>query len=236
MFDPIRLVNDLFERRTISDARLRAYANDHLLRLGNNNPGSVYTPLIDATTSAYQAYFGSITSAATKAAVKEGRTVGMKQARTALLNGLRKQRNLVVYLFGKDGDTYQEFFPLGINAFKKAKLDGLTTMMETYLKAADTHLMADHATEVAAIHSLAEAYEQARKDQLAAKSSTDTQRTQRREHRKALTRQLTRNLLLLAADLIDNTDGFDDYFDLTILTKRSGRKKSKDNGQSMTES
>lgn len=236
MFDPIRLVNDLFERRTISDARLRTYANDHLLRLGNNNPGSVYTPLIDATTSAYQAYFGSLTSAATNAAVKEGRTVGMKQARAALLKGLRKQRNLVAYLFGKDGDKYQEFFPLGINAFKKAKLDELSTMMDTYLEAADTHLLPEHATEVATIRDLADTYEQARKDQLAAKSSTDTQRTQRRKHRKALTRQLTRNLLLLAADLIDNPDRFDDYFDLTILTKRSGRKKSKNSGQSTTAS
>jgi len=75
--------------------------------------------------------------------------------------------------------------------------------------------------QVGEVSTLALAFSTARTAQRNAFSQTDTLRTGRRETRKALTMQLTRNTLTLASDFLDNEDGFDDYFDLTLLPKRN---------------
>jgi hypothetical protein len=70
---------------------------------------------------------------------------------------------------------------------------------------------------LAEVTPLVTAFTAARTAQRNAFSQTDTLRMGRRDTRKALTLQLTRNTLALASDHLNNADAFDNYFDLTLL-------------------
>jgi hypothetical protein len=81
--------------------------------------------------------------------------------------------------------------------------------------------------EASQVQTLITAYTNARKDQLTTTSETDKQRTSRREHRKTLTLQLTRNVLIIASHFLDKPDAFDDFFDLSLLPKKRAKQKPK---------
>lgn len=228
MIKLVKLTNDLFEDKNLSDVKLKPFAEDHLVRLGNNNPGGIYATLISATTAAYTDYFGSLTSQATKEAISEGLTIATTNARNAVVEKLSSQQGLVAYKFGKDSPTYQEFFPQGLEAYNKAKLDELPVMLTAYAEAATTHLTADFPAEVTAITGLITAYQTARDAQRSSFSETDIIRTGRRENRKVLTRQITTNMLTLAIDFLENPDGFDDYYDTQYLPKPSSGSSNGD--------
>lgn len=221
MIKLVKLTNDLFDDPALSDVKLKPFAEDHLVRLGNNNPGGIYSTLISAATTAYTDYFGSLTSQATKEAISEGLTIATTNARNVVLEKLSSQQGLVAYKFGKDSPTYQEFFPQRLEAFHRAKLDELPVLLTAYTEAATTHLTADFPAEVTAITGLITAYQSARNAQRNAFSETDIIRTGRRANRKVLTRQLTVNMLTLAIDFLENPDGFDDYYDTQYLPKPS---------------
>lgn len=217
-----RLTLDIFSRSRQSDVDLRAFAENHIVRLGINNPGGLYDPLISATTAVYTTFNESLVSESVKKATAKGLGINTRNARTALLGRLAAQHGLVVFAFGDKSGTYQEFFPQGISAYYAAPLDGLGTLMKRYLEAANTHLLADHAAEVAAITALTDAYVDARHMQRGAKSEKMALATARRTYRKALTVQLTRNFLIIASNNIDNPDRFDDLYDASLLPLGKG--------------
>jgi len=221
MITLLRLVNDIFDDPKLSDDKLRTFGDDHIIRLANNNPGGIYDGLITATTNAYTSYYGSMTNEAVKEAVSEGFTINMNAKREAVLARLSKQQALVDYLFGEDSDTYQAFFPQGMTEYLREQLDNLTTILDRYLVAANANFTGAHAAEATDIAGLISAYKSARTAQRDAFSETDTLRTGRRETRKVLTLQLTRNILTLAIDFLENPDRFDDYYDVALLPKNT---------------
>lgn len=237
MLNPIRFVKDLFDDEDLSDVKLQPFANDHLIRLGNNNPGGIYSQMITDTTNAYTGFYGRLTDQAVKEAISEGLTITMNNANAAVLDKLSKQRDLVAYKFGDESDVYQEFFPQGLTAYRKATLDELPNMLDGYLVAATAHLNADFPAEVTEVGGLINAYENARNAQLSAFSQTDSVRTGRREDRKVLTLQLTKNMLTLAIDFLEDPDRFDDYYDdkwLPITKEDGGEEPQPPTGTSVT--
>ena len=63
-----RLTLDIFSRSRQSDVDLRAFAENHIVRLGINNAGGIYDPLISATTVVYTAFNESLVSESVKKA------------------------------------------------------------------------------------------------------------------------------------------------------------------------
>lgn len=223
MIDLIRFTNDVVEDPALSDPKLRAFADDHLARLTRLDTDGTFAPLIAATATAYTAYYGKMTTEATNEAVGEGRTIATRRARAAVLNRMAVQRHLVAFTFGKRSDVYQSFFPQGMKAYRSAALDNLPELLRRYVAAANTHLPP---AEASGVEALATAYTDARHAQRTTAGDTDKVRTARRQHRKALTLQLTANVLIIASRFLDNPDGFDDFFDLGLLPRR--RKARKD--------
>lgn len=217
MLELTRLVDDRFSTKKLSFADLRSFAEDHLDRLTQRNPGGVYNQLITDTQAVYNQYNTTMLQLATKAAQVEGLTVTVDQAQAAVLQRLAKQRDLLDYLFGQGSATYQQFFPEGLTAFRTARRDDLITQLQPYRSALPTHLAASHPAEVTEMETLITAFENGRTAQRQAMGEEDQLRTQRRKHRKALTLQLTRSMLLLAADHLENPDRFDDYYNPTYL-------------------
>jgi hypothetical protein len=223
MINIVRLIKDIYDDRELIDSRLRTFADDHIIRLANNNPGSIYDPMIAATTAAYTAYYGAFNNELVIEAVTQGLTIATNNAATAVKNKLSNQQKYIDYTFGEGSEIYQEFFPYGMTEYHNARIDDLGSLLERYVTAANTHLTPAQVGEVVP---LVTAFTTARTAQRTAFSQTDTLRTGRRDTRKALTMQLTRNTLALASDHLGNVDVFDNYFDLTLLPISRGDSDS----------
>lgn len=88
MIELVKYFRILFLSPKISRERLRDFCRDHLQRLTANNPGGIFTPIITALTTAYNAYNSDLTAYVTKVAQKEGRTLDADAKRTALLKNI----------------------------------------------------------------------------------------------------------------------------------------------------
>lgn len=149
--NPIKLIEDLFEDKNLSDANLRAFCEDMLQRLSIpiNNPGGIYLPLITTTSARYAAFFGQMTNAATKKAVSEGLTQTMEANKKAMIDFISDLQNLVKFIFRETSATYQEFYPQGMTEYHHATLAQLPMLIQRYLNAANDHLIATNPAEVA---------------------------------------------------------------------------------------
>jgi hypothetical protein len=216
-----KLIQDLFDDPKLSNTNLRSFSDDHLVRLSLNNPGGVYSPLITDTAARYTGYFGSMTDLAVKEAIRQNLTITTIQVRVAVIERIRTVNGLVVYRFGAGSATYESFYPHGLSEYTEARLDDLTVLLSRFASAAGTHLTATDPAEVTAINADILAFNNARTAQHTVFAEEDMLRTGRNVTRKELTRQLTRNLLIIAADMIDDADRFNDYFDSTYLPRSS---------------
>ena len=222
MINPIRLCNDLFEDEKLSDSNLRTFAEDHLLRLSNNNPGAIYSNLITDTTTKFTAYFGKMSSEQLQSQIKEGLTVTKKDSRNAVEAKISSLQGLIKYKFGETSDVYQSFYPQGIDFYYKAKDGDLLTLLNAYQALANTHLNADFPADVTEYIALKTAFKEALAAQKNAFSLIDNLITGKNTDRKALTVQLTQNFLIIASNNIGNPDQFDDYFDPAYLPITDG--------------
>lgn len=219
MLNPERLVDDLFDDPKLSDINLRAFSEDHLMRLSLpvNNLGGVYSTLVAETTTKYNAFFGSMTNESVKKAISEGLTIATMNARAALLAYLSKLQGLIKFKFGENSPTYQQFFPLGMTEYYEARLDELETIIQRFINAANANLLASHPTEVAELVSKANDFETARDAQQSAFAEIENLQTGRRDNRKNLTHQFTTNLLSIAINNIGNPDNFNNYYNPIYL-------------------
>lgn len=222
MINPIRLCNDLFDTKELSDSNLRTFAEDHLLRLSNNNPGAIYSSLITDTTTKFTAYFGKMSSEQLQSQIKEGLTVTKQQSRDAVEAKISSLQGLIKYKFGETSNVYQAFYPQGSEFYYKAKDGDLLTLLNTYQALATTHLNADFPADVTEYIALKTAFKEALAAQKNAFSLIDNLITGKNTDRKALTVQLTQNFLIIASNNIGNRDQFDDYYDPAYLPITDG--------------
>jgi len=156
MLNPIRLVNDLFDDEKLTDANLRSFCDDHLVRVSDplNNPGGIYNAIITATTTKYTAYYGKIVNEASKKAFAENTTITRNTARKLAEEKISSLRNLIAYKFGETSGTYQEFYPLGASEYQNAREGEVGTLFARFVEKATAYLTADYPAEVAAITTL----------------------------------------------------------------------------------
>jgi len=219
MLNPERLIEDLFDDQRLSDAKLRGFSDDALLRMSfpDNNPGGIYSTLITDTTSKYNAFFGKMNNVAIKKAISEGLTVTMEASRTAVVNYISDLNNLVKFKFKNSPATYQEFYPLGMKEYYDADLSQLPTLLARIKAAANTHLLASNPAEVGELIALIDAFTAARTAQQTLFIEVENLSTGRREDRKALTLQLTTNMLTIALNNLGNADNYNNYYNPSYL-------------------
>jgi len=233
MINPLRYAHNLFDDRDFYDNDLQAFAEDHLIRLTNNNPGGVYALLITETSNKHQAYFGNLVSEITKTAVREGLTQSMKQARALMIKSISSIGKLADFKFAAHQEVFQQFFPQGVREYYYADLGETNPLIERLQGAAAAHLTADYPNDVAALNLAITGFKNARSAQLNAFSQEEILASERRLARKALTRQLTRNLLLLSSDFIDQPRMLKKFYNLRLLPLR-GKKHSAETVQEYT--
>lgn len=217
MLNLIRLVDDIFATRKLTDANLRAFTENALLRMAQKNPGGIYTTIIADTTARYTAYYGNISNEMTKDAISQGLTITTRDARTACYNKIVALQGFVIFKFGDASDVYHEFFPRTLREYEKAQVDNLGPLLVRFMAAATTHLAAGYPAEVQAMQDACDAFTEARRAQKNVFADVKVLATGRRKTRAALTHQLTIDYLTIATHNIGNPDAFDDYFDPRYL-------------------
>lgn len=219
MMNPEKLVEDLFDDKNFADYKLRGFSQDHLLRLSipANNPGGIYSTLITDTGSKFTAFFGAIDSELVQESINEGLTITTEETKAAAIAELSHLEGLVAFKFGKTSAIYQQFYPQGLSEYHDANLDQLPPLFNRYKTAANTHLLAGNPAEVAALIVKLDAYNNARNAQLTGFGTTSTLQAGRREDRKALTLQLTTNLLTIALNNLQNPDNYNNYYNPSYL-------------------
>ncbi len=229
MLDPIRLTVDLFKEKNLSDANLRAFTEDFLVRLATpeNNPGGIYNLLLVGTTNRYQNYYGSMSGQLTREAIGKGLTISMNQAFDKVIGRLSALQGFVKFHFGSKSDVYKEFYPRGMKEYYHTTLGEAGVLFARFLAAANTHLVSIYPAEVAELDSLISQFTSARQAQEINFSDVDNIATGRHANRKALTLQLTRCFLKIASDTLENPDKFDDYYEPRFLPIRKAKKKPK---------
>jgi hypothetical protein len=214
MLNPIRLVNDLFDTHELSNANLRGFSDNFLIRLALNNPGGIYTGLITDTTTKYTNFYGKITNQSVKDAISQGLTIATNNSKATVLEEMGRLQNLIRYRFGATSPTYQEFYPHGMDEYHQAKIDDIGTILDRFAEAAVAHLTA---TERADVITFIANFKAARTAQVTVIAEVDILGTGKHVDRKALTMQLTVDFLTIASNNVDDEDAFDDYFDPRFL-------------------
>ncbi|MFN8322851.1 MAG: hypothetical protein U0T74_09355 [Chitinophagales bacterium] len=217
MINPIRLCNNLFNEKSLSDANLRSFCEDHLIRLSNNNPGAIYSTLISETTNKYTAYYGKMTSQAVQLSIQESMTASMKDAKVLVEEKIRSFYGLALFKFGEGNPSFQMLYPLGLGEYMNAKIGDVNKLYERLVINATTLLNADFPAEVTALDNAVAAYLSARTAQENAFSLVDNLITGKNSDRLALTVQLTKNFLIVASNNISNPDQFNDFYDAAYL-------------------
>ncbi|MGE0636682.1 MAG: hypothetical protein AB7G44_11305 [Bacteroidia bacterium] len=214
MINIVRLCFDLFDDEKLSNANLRGFTEDFLIRVSGNNPGGIYTALITDTTNKYTNFFGKISSELVKEAISQGLTIATTNAKVAVIGELSKLQNLVKYRFGETSSIYQEFYPYGMEEYHQSKIDDLGPILDRFVTAANTHLSA---AEAAPAGTLTTAFKTARTAQVTVFAEVDVLETGKHADRKELTKQLTFDFLTIASNNIDDADAFDDYYNPRFL-------------------
>jgi len=224
MMNPIRLVNDIFDDRELSDSSLRSFTEDFLTRLAqpDNNPGGMYNTLITNVTTKYNAYYGRITNEATLKAIAEGTTITRNNARKAAEDKISQLQGLIKFVFGENSAVYQEFYPLGMSEYYQAREGDVGILFDRFVASATTHLSVGYPAEVAAITTLVNSFDTAYTARQAAIAQVDSVGTGKREDRKNLTLELTTAFLTIAIQNLGNPDKYDDYFDPRYLPLNQG--------------
>ncbi|MCW8961900.1 MAG: hypothetical protein OQK29_10080, partial [Ignavibacteriaceae bacterium] len=130
MLDLETLFKNHFESKLISDDKLRKFAEIQLERLKANNSGGEFAQLIVATTTAYQLYATAITDEAVKFAAQQGLTIKVKKLLDDFKNYIAAKEGIVRAHFGKKGDAYQAFFPLGKNEYWQSNFKNVELLMD----------------------------------------------------------------------------------------------------------
>lgn len=233
MLDPLRLVTDLFKEKNLSDSHLREFADEFLIRLTEPhlNPGGMYNQLLFETTQLYQNYYGTITNQILKEAVGKGSTLAMNLALEAVIDKLSTLQGLVKYKFGEHSPTYRQFYPRGMKEYHHARLSEMEIMLLRFRATATMYLNADYPAEVTELSQLITKFTDARKTQENVYGQVSGHVSDRKNHRTALTRQLTRCFLIIAADCVEKPLRFHAYYDTRVLPIRKAKKKKKEEGQ-----
>lgn len=230
MIDLSTFFKNHFDSPLISDTKLMKFAQIHLGRLTQNNPGNIYDMIIAETNLVYNDYFNSLTTKATKTAIKEGKTVGKNQAVTAFKKFVSRYEGFIRAEWGVKSGEYQEFYPHGIYEYSRGTLANIEKLIDRYLAAATSHQVVLGAEFVTNVTNLRDDFVNARKLQLGSIALVAGKKSDKKAKRTALEKQLMKNLHVIAANNVGKTSIVRTYFDQSFMRRHEKKEKGKTSG------
>jgi len=212
-----RLTLDLFKSAKISRNELDLFTSDFLKRIQVKGTDLLPQPQIDTLTTAYQNFKGNLGLQANKGAIQKGGTLTRKEAFERVIKFIRREEGLIKSKFGKPSAAYLAFFPQGLTEYSQAKVEGLTNLLVRFVAAADKYKLELGQSFLTEITELQISYTNARDDQGTSIAENKSIQSEVRDTRKILTLQLTKAVLLIAANTIENAELFNSYFNFGLL-------------------
>lgn len=227
MIELMKYFRILFLSKNLSRERLKDFTEDHIQRLTANNPGGIFTGILTALTTAYNSYFGDLSSESINVAVQKGKTEAMNESRAILLRSLSENEKLVAYTYRSNQPVYLEFYPQGLSEYYDADIPTLETISNRY-----KNILADHAADftptfVSDYNTIQTTYVTNRAAQQAAMGSVAGERSDLVTSKADLARQLTTNLLTIALQYVGNESKCEVYFNQAILNAAFAESETK---------
>ena len=211
------LINDKFKDTEFSRNELDSFASK-LIANAQKNPNSVLPKPEEAIlVTNHKKFKDNLGTLSTDSALNKGGTITRQDAYDDIIDFIRRKEGLIKDTFGKGSAAYINFYPQGITEYNKSTVEGMKDLMVRYVNVATkfkTELGQPFIDQVIALQN---AYTNARDEQVDGQSTNKSSQTMLRESRKALTLQLTRCLLLIAADTIENPEAYNSYFNWELL-------------------
>jgi hypothetical protein len=207
----------VFDTPRISDDNLRKFVEVHLKRLAANNPGGIFSALLAATTTAYDAYFGAITDEDTKAAIQKGLTKTMNDTLEEFIRAVQRREGTIKGEFEKGSATYLEFFPKGLTEYGEATLADVEKLMTRFANVSANHVGQLGQPFVDRFVGLKQAFVAARAAQLTVMGEVKGEKLGTAEARTVLEDQLMDNVLTLAMKFKRDADTGMSYFEQSII-------------------
>lgn len=217
MIELVKYFRILFMSVNISRERLKDFTESHIARLTANNPGGIFTTILANTVTAYNNYFGDLSSESLNLAVQEGKTIAMNQSRIELEKKLSDNEKLVAYTYRNNPEAYEEFYPLGLTEYQNADLSTLETISTRYLNVLMAHAGDFPPMFLPDYVIVQNTFVANRAAQNTAKGNVDAERSDLAASRPALALQLTKNLLTISLEYVGDESKADVYFDQSIL-------------------
>lgn len=212
-----KLTDDLFDRQHYSRNELNLFAGHHVSALESLPNLPMPASMVSATKASYTAYQASLGLLATKGAQQVGGTITREDAKEEVIAFISRKEGLVKSHFGKKSAAYAEFYPQGVSEYATATVEGLLALLERYYAIADKYKAIVGEAFVGEFDQLRLQYAEVRQSQSTGITLNKDAQAQVREARKALTLQLTRNVLTIAAACIESPDAFGRWFNFGLL-------------------
>jgi hypothetical protein len=227
MIELVKYFRILFMSRNLTRQGLKAFTEDHIIRLTNNNPGGIFTAILTAITAAYNSFFGDLADETLNLTVRKSATTAMEESREALLKNISDNEGHVAYVYRNDIPKYELFYPNGITEYSDADLNELATISDRYKEVLSTHA-GDFSTQFKDdFDAVQQAYIDNRAAQTGAKEAVTTERGELQITRAGLALQLTKNLLTIALQYVGDETKADTYFNQAILNEAFNKSKKR---------
>jgi hypothetical protein len=212
-----RFIKDQFESDTFSRNELNLFTAELIGRIAKILNPALSQAQIDKLVDIHTRFVAEYGKLVTKSAVQLGGTISREDAYDDVIDFIKQQEGAVKAKFGKNTAQYVEFYPAGTTEYHAATVEGLKILLTRYVAAATkykTELGADFLTEITALET---AYTNARDGQVGDKSANKTTQAKLRAIRKELTLHLTKCLLVIASETLENENDFLSYFNFGLL-------------------
>jgi hypothetical protein len=209
-----------FDDDKITDERKNSFARDHINRTTDNNPSGRYTPMITATQTVYDGYFGKIVETGGSIALRKSKTITVEEVSKQIKKLLSTKEGVINDIWPRKSPVYTELYPAGISEYWEATRDGILPLLDRFIEACGRHTGQLPLNFVNPFRELRESYDLARSEQQKKKGDVVDDKEATIISRQALDNQLFQNLLQIAKDFAGNPGMLAAYFDQTIIRRR----------------
>lgn len=216
-----------FRTKKISDSNLREFAQEHLSALNSENPGGIYDELIAETTLKYERFRKAISDEETLIARREGSTVAKNHAMKNFQRIISQKEGLVRSAFGKNSGEYQEFFPQKVKEYLHANMGTIDIIMARFLQASIKYQLVLGVEFANLFTQLKNEFLNARSTQMELMGKVSNAKSESRDSRREMEKQLMKNLLIIASNNVGEPNKVGIYFNQRLLKYRK-HKQNKD--------
>lgn len=217
----------LLTQKYISEASLLRFLEDHLHRLMSNNPDGKYDAFIATLTLLFDAYRDAIDERNLNQALQESMTKTVGRIISDFKKQISRKEYIILDIWDIKSADYKEFYPRRLDEYNRATKSNTESLMNRFIATCELHSndLPDGFTDK--FIALQASYVSNRAEQLRLIGATDGNRLNVAEKRKAIVKQVTKHLLMIAIDFLDEPKMVKVYFDQSIVRRPEKKKTPK---------